>query len=121
MIGSLGMLNTKIRVRGSCERMRRDHVEAAEAAALHGEIDDDDVGMVAAVKAITRGRAARFEHASASLQHDRMIVDDQDTGHWPPSRDVITVRMRGPRPLAVWPPSPCTRICAAAPVVTHGE
>ena len=87
-----------------------DHVEAAEAAALHGEIDDDDVGMVAAVEAITRGRVARFEHAldagvfqhaAASLQHDRMIVDDQNAGHGPPSRSGITMRMQVPRPLAV--------------------
>ena len=87
-----------------------DHVEAAEAAALHGEIDDDDVGMVAAVEAITRGRVARLEHAldagvlqhaAASLQHDRMIVDDQNAGHGPPSRSGITMRMQVPRPLAV--------------------
>jgi hypothetical protein len=42
------MLNTRMRERGSCEPHALDHVEAGESAALHGEIDDHHIGMMAA-------------------------------------------------------------------------
>ena len=67
-----------------------DQRQAAQSAALHGEIDDDDVRLMPARKLITGLDVARFEdrchaavlqHAPASLQHDRMVIDDQDRGH----------------------------------------
>src|SRR5262249_56194854 len=80
----------------------------AEPAPLHGEVDDHHVGMMAPVEAIAGGRVARFEHGldarvlehpAASLQHDRMIVDDQNAGHDLLSCSGITMRTAVPPPL----------------------
>src|SRR5207244_1599028 len=86
------------------------HLEAPKSARLHGEIDDYYVGMMAAVEAIAGGRVASFEqglnsrilqHAAASLQHDRMIVDDQDAGHDLLSCSGIMMRTDVPHPVAL--------------------
>src|SRR5262249_39497130 len=96
----------------------------AEPAPLHGEVDDHHVGMMAPVEAIAGCRVARFEHGlnagvlehpSASLQHDRMIVDDQHAGHDLLSRNGITMRTEVPHLLALstlqLPPRACARSC----------
>src|SRR5262245_528064 len=101
-----------------------DHVEAPKSTSLHREVDDDHVGTVTAVEAIAGGPVASFEHgldarvlehAAAPLQHDRMIVDDQNAGHDLLSRKGITMRIEVPHPLALstlqLPPRPCTRSC----------
>src|SRR6516165_1685248 len=99
-----------------------DYVEAPKSASLHGEVDDYYVGMMAAVEAIAGGRVASFEHgvnsrilqhAAASLQYDRMIVDDQDASHHLLSCSGIMMRTEVPRPVALstlqLPSRACTR------------
>ena len=58
--------------------------------ALHREIDNDHIRVMAAVHPVSgcdvsgiknRIDAGVFENAPASLVYDRMIVDDQSTGH----------------------------------------
>src|SRR5262245_37512019 len=101
-----------------------DHVEAPKSTSLHREVDDHHVGTVAAIEAITGGRVASFEHgldacvlehAAATLQHDRMIVDDQNAGHNLLSRSGIMMRIEVPHRLALstlqLPPRACTRSC----------
>ena len=70
-----------------------DEIEAAEALALYGEVDDDDIGLVAPVEPVAgdeiacrqdRCHAGILEHAPASLQHDGVIVDDENRGHGEP-------------------------------------
>ena len=98
-----------------------DQRQPAEAAALQAEIDDHHAGMVAAIEAVAGFEIARLEHvldagilehAPASLQHDRMVVDDQYAGHDPlpmlrsclrarsvrPPRTGMTMRTQVPRP-----------------------
>ena len=85
-----------------------DQRQAAEAAALHREVDDHDVGVVAAVEAVAGGNIAGaehgfyagvLEHAPAALQHNRMIVDDEDAGHSLPLFEVgIVMRTHVPLP-----------------------
>src|SRR5260221_5693012 len=80
--------------------------------------------MVAAVEAIAGGRIASFEHglnarvfqhATASLQHDRMIIDDQNAGHDLVSCSGMTMRTQVPHPVALstlqLPPTACARSC----------
>ena len=91
------MLNTRIRARGLCDLIRRISGKPAEPLALHREIDDDHIRLVAAVHPVSgrdvtgienRIDARVFENAPAALVYDRMVVDDQNTGHGaiPPSR-----------------------------------
>ena len=67
-----------------------DQRQAAEPAALQGEVDDNDVGMMTAVELVAGGGIARLDHdsgsrvlqhAPATLQDDWMVVDDEDAGH----------------------------------------
>src|SRR5216684_4065997 len=67
-----------------------DEIEAAEALALDGEVDDDNIGSVAAIEPVAgdeiaggqhRFHAGVFEHPPAPLQHDGMIIDDENRGH----------------------------------------
>src|SRR5262245_17528756 len=101
-----------------------DHVEPAKSAFLHREVDDDHVGTVAAIETIAGRRIAGLEHgldarvlehAAAPLQHDRMIVDDQNAGHALLSRRGIMMRIEVPQPIALstlqLPPRACTRSC----------
>src|ERR1700722_6861119 len=75
-----------------------DQRQAAEPAALHGEVDDHYVGTMTAVKLVAGSRVARLEHvgdagilehAPAALQHDRMVVDDENAGHIFTPRDAL--------------------------------
>src|SRR5262249_834092 len=59
-------------------------------AALHAEIDDDHVGTVATEKPVAGGHlaclqhrlnAGIFQHAPQALQHDRMVINDQNARH----------------------------------------
>src|SRR5215471_7560095 len=101
-----------------------DHVEAPKSTPLHREVNDYHVRTVAAVEAIAGDCVASFvhgldarvlEHAAAPLQHDRMIVDDQNASHDLLSRSGITMRIEVPHPLALstlqLPPRACTRSC----------
>src|SRR5262249_10805279 len=101
-----------------------DHVEAPKSTPLHREVNDYHVRTVAAVEAIAGGCVASFvhgldarvlEHAAAPLQHDRMIVDDQNAGHDLLSRSGITMRIEVPHPIALstlqLPRRACTRSC----------
>ena len=85
-----------------------DDVEPAEPASLHREIDDDDVRTMAAIEAIAGFDVARLEHTldtgilqhvPAPLQHDRVIVNDQDAGHC--ACTGISMRTQVPSPRAL--------------------
>src|SRR5262249_46557050 len=65
-------------------------VQAPKHAALHAEIDDDHVGTVATEKPVAGGHVAClqhgidagvFQHAPQPLQHDGMVVNDQNARH----------------------------------------
>src|SRR5581483_408412 len=103
-----------------------DQRQSAETLALHGEVDNHHVRFVTAVAPIPRSRVARlenvvhpdiFENAPASLQHDRMIVDDEDAAHGVASLSGrctgISIQTWVPRSLSLMteysPPSACTR------------
>ena len=67
-----------------------DEGQAAERAGAHGEIDDDHVRLLGAIEAKAVGEALRLddlldagilEQLATALQHDRMIVDDEDAAH----------------------------------------
>src|SRR6185369_5401880 len=69
-----------------------DQRQAAEPAVSHRQIDDGDVGPMAAVELVAGGRVRGLEyaldpgvlqHPPAALSHDRMIVDDENAGHHP--------------------------------------
>ena len=71
-------------------RMRRISGRPPSPLPCIAEIDDDDVRAVAAVEPVAGGGIAGLEHgcdagvlqhAPATLQHDRVIVDDEDAGH----------------------------------------
>ena len=73
-----------------------DEGQAAERAGAHGEIDDDQVRLLAAIEAEAVGEtlglhdalyAGEFQQLAATLQNDRMVVDDEDLSHdtWMPS------------------------------------
>ena len=63
-----------------------DERQSAERAVVHGEIDDDDVGLLAPVEPEAFRQALRlndafhaseFQQLPAAFQDDRMIVDDK--------------------------------------------
>jgi len=73
-----------------------DEGQATERSGAHGEIDDDQVGLLAAIEAEAVGEtlglhdalhAGEFQQLAATLQNDRMVVDDEDLSHdtWMPS------------------------------------
>ena len=73
-----------------------DEGQATERSGAHGEIDDDQVGLLAAIEAEAVGEtlglhdalhAGEFQQLAATLQYDRMVVDDEDLSHdtWMPS------------------------------------
>src|SRR6516165_636477 len=94
------------------------------------EIDDHGIGTMPAVETIAGDEIARLDDgldagvlqdAPAALQHDRVVVDDEDAGHRdvrqsaprPASASGMTIRTRVPPPgagsTAHSPPSACTR------------
>ena len=70
--------------------MRRTNGNPPRPLPLHSEVGNHDVGMVAPVKSIA-GRNVPclkdhldpgiLQHSPAALQHDRMVIDDQNAGH----------------------------------------
>ncbi len=67
-----------------------DEGQATESARAHGKVDDDHVGLLRPVEAEAIGEALRLDDLfdarvlkklTAALQHDRMIVDDENAGH----------------------------------------
>src|SRR5260370_38970196 len=114
-----------------------DESEAGETIPLDGEVDDDDVGSVAAVEPVGgddiaggqhRFHAGVLEHAPTPLQHDGMTIDDENRGHREPlawsgrgyrdgsgEGNGITLRTHVARPfpasLPNSPPSASTRSC----------
>jgi hypothetical protein len=79
-----------------------DEGEATKSPGAHGEVDDDDVGPLHAIEAKSVGQSLRLhdvvdsgilEQLSAALQHDGMIVDDEDPGHdMPPTSSSARAR-----------------------------
>ena len=77
-------------MRVSCRRSLRMKDSPPSAPVPHRQVDDDDVGLLRAIEAEAVGEGLRlddlvdagiFEQLPAALQHDRVIVDDQHTGH----------------------------------------
>src|SRR5215510_7652486 len=94
-------------------------VQAPKYAALHAEIDDDHVGTVATEKPVAGGHLAClqhgldtgvFQHAPQPLQHDRMVINDQNARHT--GRSSYEKILRWPR-VAI---RLLSRLCAHSPI-----